>query len=75
MLSVLITNTKTKGHEESLEGVGYMYYFDWVMVSQIVADIQIHQSVYIKYVQFLYPLYLNKAVKMLNKHLKYAKYH
>lgn len=45
------------------------------MVSQVFAYIQIHQSVYIKYVQFLYPLYLNKAVKMPNKHLKYAKYH
>lgn len=42
--------TKTKGHKESLGGMGFVYGLVVVMLSQMCTSLQINQIVHIDYV-------------------------
>lgn len=54
------TNRKTKGHQEILGGVGYVYCLEFGDDYHV----QTHQSVHFKYVHFFVcQLYVNKAIK------------
>ena len=72
MLSVLTTHThrhkrththtqKCKGRRKCLEVIDTFISLIVVMVSWVYIYVQTHQDVYIKCVNFLYRLYLNKV--------------
>lgn len=53
----------TKRHKEAFGGDGDVYYLDCGLFSQVLAYVQTHQIVYVKYVQFLFINYTSvKAV-------------
>lgn len=57
---------RIKGHRKILEVMDMSVTLIVVMVSQVYVYVQIHQIVYMKYVQFFaYQLYPNKAVRKI----------
>lgn len=51
-----------KKAQKTYRGDGYSFYLNVVMVSWMYTYVQTHQMSHIKYVYFLYQLYLNKAI-------------
>ena len=66
MLNILTTNTKTKGHKETLGGEKYACItLILVIVSWVYTYVCTHKIVYIKYMQsFVYQLTSIKLLKM-----------